>query len=230
MTNLQLGYTEYLESKRHNEAEEALTAEKNAETIRHNWVTEEISTAQQELERYKADLDAELKREGFMKDITLQKMKQQLELILQQAKNTVEYAKLKQAKEQFDKNYQLALRAQKNQDKKTESEIAVNNTKIYGSIKGVVSQFVAPMTVTAKSWLKDPSNRAALVKAGAEPSVVNVTQFLQNALAVKNGTQPKSADEIKRDMREAAKRSALENFSIAYNDVKKKEKTSSHRR
>lgn len=230
MTNLQLGYTEYLESKRHNEAEEALSAQKNAETIRHDWVTEEISMAQQELERYKADLDAELKREGYLKDVTLQKMKQQLELILNQAKYTLEYAKLKQAKEQFDKNYQLALRAQRNQDKKTESEIAVNNTKIYGSIKGVVSQFVAPMTVTAKSWLKDPGNRAALVKAGGQPAIVNATQFLENALAVKDGRPPASAAEIKKRMKEGAKRSALENFSIAYNDMQKKKKTSSHKR
>jgi hypothetical protein len=187
---MQLAYTEYLEGKRHHEVEEATEQRKVDETTRHNVVSEKLSEAQMNLEKYRAELDAQVKREGYANALTLQKLKGELEVALQNAKNTLEYKKLKQAKEQFDKNYKLAIHTQKTVDQKTDSEIAKNNATAYGSIKGVVAQFIEPASTSAKSWYA--ANRAAVNKALKQGTYQNFVEAYNAWLAGKNTIGGKS--------------------------------------
>lgn len=195
MTNMQLAYTEFLEGQRHHIAEEEIESRKADETARHNVVSEKLTEAQMNLERYLRELDAQVKREGYANALTLQRMKGELDIALQNARNTVEYKKLRQAKEQFDQNYQLALRTQKNAEKLTESQIARNNADAYGSIRGIAAQFVKPAATTARSWYA--ANKSAVDKALRQGTYQNFVDAYNAWIAGKNTIGGKSSGSIK---------------------------------
>lgn len=179
MTNMQLAYTEYLEDKRHHQAEEANTARDITEKSKHNRATEQLSQSQQALDKYIAELNNATKRGEIATRAEVDKLRimtdkairdKQNELSAKQydvlvKKTDAEIANLYAQADRNAAEASVVKDKSKAEVKLNNAKAAAENAKAFGTVRGLIANVGAQLAPGASSLVKkivtpekDPQN------------------------------------------------------------------------
>lgn len=153
MTNMQLAYSEFLENARHNRVAEDTSRMDVIEKQRHNAASEQLTTAQQALDKYLGELNnaAQLKKVATEADIN--KLKILTDKALREVQNQISWAEWQTANNKVNAEIaKLRAEARKNtvdantmpemrqaQNEANQAKAAAYNAKAYGTIEGIIA-------------------------------------------------------------------------------------------
>lgn len=188
MTNLQLAYSEHLENVRSHKAREAIDSADVAEKVRHDVVSEELTKADQYLQKYIND-------QKRLTEVQVQKMKNDTDVLLQRMRNQISEQQMAQKQREIDLAYQkYSVEREKiiADTKLTNAKKASEDQKRQADLKAKLLGVIGDNIDTGTKWFKKPENRSALLKAGFKAPLADVgkaivKQDISNARSLVNG-------------------------------------------